>query len=353
MTVLNEEQSLPKFLRSVEEQSLPPDEVVVVDGGSIDRTLAVLSAWSDRASMKVRVVESPGANISAGRNQAIEHAQHDLIAVTDAGTVLEPHWLEELVQARTRKGADVVSGFFEPTWSSWNERMFATLLTPVRDEIDPDRFLPSSRSLLVSRHAWRAAGGYPEWLDYCEDLVFDLALKRARMEFVFQPTAIAKWSARGTWRTYMKQYYRYARGDGKSGLWPRRHALRYAAYTVGVVGLLVPFGVVPRLALALGFAFYAAKFFRRAWERRPKRWHRVLRLLVSVPAVLVAGDVAKMVGYPVGVAWRLRRSRQTNGAGEPVRDASGRDIRNNGTVLRRQPRRSDVPSRSGHAVPRR
>jgi glycosyltransferase involved in cell wall biosynthesis len=353
MTVLNEARSLPGFLRSVDEQSLRPNEVVVVDGGSTDGTLATLSAWGDRTSMKVRVVESPGANISTGRNQAIERAQHDLIAVTDAGTLLDPSWLEELVRAQSREGADVVSGFFEPAWSSWNERMFATLLMPVLDEVDPDKFLPSSRSLLVSRHAWRAAGGYPEWLDYCEDLVFDLALRRAGMEFVFQPASIAKWSARGTWRAYAKQYYRYARGDGKSGLWPRRHAMRYAAYTVGAVGLLAPVGALPRLALAVGFAFYAAKFFRRAWTRRPEHWHQMLRLLASVPAVVVVGDLAKMVGYPVGVVWRLRRLRSTNGAGEPVRDHSERDICDNGTVLCRQPRRSKVPPRSGHAVPRR
>jgi glycosyltransferase involved in cell wall biosynthesis len=311
MTVLNEERSLPRFLRSVDEQTLPPDEVVVVDGGSTDETLVLLAEWEARAATRVKVVEMPGANISAGRNEAIRLAQHDLIAVTDAGTVLDPLWLKELVHARARDGNDVVSGFFEPTWSSWNERVFATVLMPLLDEIDPERFLPSSRSLLVSRSAWQRAGGYPEWLDYCEDLVFDLALRRAGGRFTFQPAAIAKWSARGTWRAYARQYYRYARGDGKAGLWPRRHAVRYAAYAVGTVGLVVLPGAAPRLVLALGFAAYSAKFFRRAWIRRAGPTREAIRVLAGVPLVVVVGDVAKMAGYPVGVVWRIREGRRT------------------------------------------
>ncbi|MBL0887532.1 glycosyltransferase [Myceligenerans indicum] len=307
MTVLNEERGLPAFLSSLRAQTLPPDELVVVDGGSTDATVPVLQAWGETAGMKVTVIEAPGANISRGRNLAIERAQHQLIAVTDAGTCLDAGWLAALVAARTQD-VDVVSGFFEPTWGSRNERLFASVLMPLLDEIDPDEFLPSSRSLLITREAWQAAEGYPEWLDYCEDLVFDLAMKRAGLRFVLQPAAVARWSARETWRAYAKQYYRYARGDGKAGLWPKRHALRYGAYAAGVAGVLGPFPAVVRPLLVLGFAGYCAKFFRRAWRRRPPGVRATLRFLAAVPAVVVVGDVAKMAGYPAGLAWR-RRSR--------------------------------------------
>ncbi|MBE1875225.1 glycosyltransferase [Myceligenerans pegani] len=307
MTVLNEERGLPAFLESLSAQTLLPDEVVVVDGGSTDATVSILESWGATATVKTTVIEAPGANISEGRNLAIERAQHELIAVTDAGTCLDAGWLDALVAAK-REDVDVVAGFFEPMWTSWSERLFATVLMPLRDEIDPDTFLPSSRSLLVTRDAWRAAGGYPEWLDYCEDLVFDLAMKRDGLRFAFAPGAVARWSARDTWRAYAKQYYRYARGDGKSGLWPRRHALRYGAYLAGIAGWLGPYPAVVRPLLVLGFLGYCAKFFRRAWRRRPPGALATLRLLTAVPAVVVTGDLAKMAGYPAGLAWR-RRSR--------------------------------------------
>ncbi|GAB4086458.1 glycosyltransferase [Myceligenerans cantabricum] len=303
MTVLNEERSLPAFLESLSAQTMLPDEVVVVDGGSTDATMSLLQAWGETATVKLTLVESAGANISEGRNLAIERAQHDLIAVTDAGTRLDPGWLGALLAART-DDVDVVSGFFEPVWSSWHERLFATVLMPLPDEIDPETFLPSSRSLLVTRHAWRVAQGYPEWLDYCEDLVFDLEMKRAGLRFVFAPAAVARWAARDTWRGYVKQYYRYARGDGKAGLWPKRHALRYGAYATGMVGLLAPHPLVARPLLVLGFLGYCARYFRRAWRRRPHGVLGTLRLLAAVPAVVLTGDVAKMLGYPAGRAWR-------------------------------------------------
>ncbi|MBO0610928.1 glycosyltransferase [Myceligenerans salitolerans] len=305
MTVLNEEHGLPAFLESLSAQTLLPDELVVVDGGSTDETVSVLESWGTTAPVKLTVIEAAGANISEGRNLAIERAQHEVIAVTDAGTCLDAGWLEALVAAK-RDDVDVVAGFFEPMWNSWNERLFATVLMPLRDEIDPATFLPSSRSLLVTRDAWRAASGYPEWLDYCEDLVFDLAMKRAGLRFVFEPGAIARWSARDGWRAYAKQYYRYARGDGKSGLWPRRHALRYATYAAGAAGVLAPFPAMIRPLLVLGFLGYSAKFFRRAWRRRPPGRCATLRLLVAVPVVVAAGDLAKMAGYPAGVVWRCR-----------------------------------------------
>jgi glycosyltransferase involved in cell wall biosynthesis len=307
MTVLNEERGLPAFLESVSAQTLLPDELVVVDGGSTDATVRILEAWGETAAVKLTVIESPGANIAEGRNFAIERAQHDLVAVTDAGTCLDAGWLAALVAAK-RDDVDVVAGFFEPMWSSPKERLFATVLMPLLDQIDPARFLPSSRSLLVTRDAWRAGGGYPEWLDYCEDLVFDLAMKRAGLRFVFQAGAVARWSARDTWRGYAKQYYRYARGDGKSGLWPKRHALRYGAYAAGLAGVLAPHPAVVRPVLALGFLGYCARYFRRAWRRRPEGKLATLGLLAAVPAVVVVGDVAKMAGYPAGLAWR-RRSR--------------------------------------------
>ncbi|GAB3163890.1 glycosyltransferase [Myceligenerans halotolerans] len=307
MTVLDEERDLPAFLESLSAQTLLPDELVVVDGGSADATVPILETWGATAAVKLTVIEAAGANISEGRNLAVGRAQHELIAVTDAGTCLDAGWLDALVAAK-RDDVDVVAGFFEPMWTSWNERLFASVLMPLRDEVDAETFLPSSRSLLVTRDAWRAAGGYPEWLDYCEDLVFDLAMKRAGLRFAFAPEAVARWAARDTWRAYAKQYYRYARGDGKSGLWPRRHALRYGAYAIGAAGMFAPFPAVLRPLLALGFLGYCAKFFRRAWRRRPPGALATLRFLAAVPAVVVTGDLAKMAGYPAGLAWK-RRSR--------------------------------------------
>jgi hypothetical protein len=197
------------------------------------------------------------------------------------------------------------------------ERILASTITPTLSEIEPKDFLPSSRSLLLTKDAWTRAGGYPEWLDYCEDLVFDLRLIRAGYTFDFAPRAIARWSARDSFRAYAKQYYRYARGDGKAGLWPKRHIARYCAYGIGLTGFIVSGKAKKpmRTALLIGLLSYMRKFFVRAWRRRDGDALGSAVAVTAVPAVIVIGDISKMVGYPVGLWWRFRHSRRAGSEG--------------------------------------
>ena len=103
---------------------------------------------------------------------------------------MDPDWLERLHSA-LGDDVDVVSGFFRPTASTAFERAMGATVLPAVANIAPDNFLPSSRSVAFRKEAWAEVGGYPEWLDYCEDLVFDLNLRDAGRRFVFVPEAIA------------------------------------------------------------------------------------------------------------------------------------------------------------------
>src|SRR5205085_4115204 len=92
-----------------------------------------------------------------------------------------------------------------------------------------------SRSVAFRKSAWAEVGGYPEWLDYSEDLVFDMSLRDVGKRFAFAPEARAYFRPRSTLRAFFLQYYRYARGDGKADLWRKRHAARYLTYCIGPI----------------------------------------------------------------------------------------------------------------------
>jgi len=301
VTVLNEAGTIDDLLESVCRQTRAPDEVVVVDGGSTDGTLARLHEWSTRLPL---TIVSESANIARGRNLAIAHASAQLIAVTDAGVRLERDWLEQLLNAMA-PDVDVVGGFFRADPRSVFERALGATTLPDDTDIDPDRFLPSSRSILFRRAAWQGVGGYPEWLDYCEDLVLDLALKRAGCRFAFAPRAVAWFRPRSSVRAFFRQYYLYARGDGKAGLWPKRHAIRYATYATAILLMVTrsPF----RWLLLLGAVAYTRRPYARLQLRGLTSQQRLIAI-AAVPTIRLAGDVAKMLGYPVGVAWRMRRA---------------------------------------------
>src|SRR5690606_26325181 len=172
-TVRNEADSIEHFLRSILAQTRAPDEVVIVDGGSRDDTVARILALRARVTApRIHVLRAPGANISQGRNIAIARATGPIIAVTDAGTALAPDWLEHIVRPLEADAQVAVSaGFFEPAGATRFERCLAVLITPQLPEIEPERFLPSSRSVAFRKEWWLRVGGYPEWLRHCEDLV--------------------------------------------------------------------------------------------------------------------------------------------------------------------------------------
>jgi glycosyltransferase involved in cell wall biosynthesis len=303
-TVLNEAQELDSWLRSIETQTHQPQEVIFADGGSADGTYERLLAWAaDRPS--VRVLRVPGANISMGRNAAIQTATSDVIAVTDAGVILEPTWLERLVE-RARPEVDVVAGFFLPRAEGRFERAMGATVLPTADEVDGASFLPSSRSVAFRRAVWEQAGGYPEWLDYCEDLVFDLALRREGAVTAWAPDAVVHFRPRGSLPAFFLQYYRYARGDGKADLWRMRHAVRYAAYAYAV-GSLASRNPIALAGVLLGAAWYCHRPWRRLLAADQRGTLETVLMLALVPLIRFTGDLAKMLGYPVGVLWRLRR----------------------------------------------
>lgn len=307
VTVRDEAASIAELLQSLGAQAVQPAEIVVVDGGSTDGTLRILESWT--RTLPLRVLARPGVNIATGRNIGIEAAGQELIAVTDAGVRLAPRWLERLYAAVGSPDVDVASGFFAPDPRTWFELAMGSTVLPSSGEIDQATFLPSSRSIAFRRDAWRLVGGYPEWLGYCEDVVFDLRLRASGARFRFVPDAIAHFRPRGTLRSFWLQYYRYARGDGQAGLFAKRHALRYCAY-LGAVWFLwrgYRYATVRPVLLVAGAGYLWRPYWRllrhRGW-RRARGWFGAAAL---VPVIRLVGDLAKMAGYPAGLAWRARR----------------------------------------------
>jgi glycosyltransferase involved in cell wall biosynthesis len=287
-----------EFLASVGAQTRPPDEVIVVDGGSTDGTLETL-----RAASGVTLIEEPGANIARGRNLAVRAAAHDAIAVSDADCVPELDWLERITEPLER-GADVSMGVYRPLARTFFEECAAAISIREPDELREDTYMPSARSVAFRRGAFELAGGYPEWMALGEDMYLNHRWRELGVRMDLARDAVVARRPRPHLPGYWRQFAGYAEHDARGGMHAGRHALRFAAYAALGVAVASRRRGLLAAAVAAG-GLYAARPVRRAWRRMPSPSRRLAALGV-VPALMAVTDLAKMAGYVRGIGGRAR-----------------------------------------------
>jgi len=91
----NEERDISDTLERVLAQQLPVNEVIVVDGGSVDATLAHLRRWTGDERVHV-IEEGRRRGVSAARNEGIRRAKGDIVVILNADVLLPPDFLERL-----------------------------------------------------------------------------------------------------------------------------------------------------------------------------------------------------------------------------------------------------------------
>jgi uncharacterized coiled-coil DUF342 family protein len=84
---------LARAIASVQAQSYPNWELLVIDDASTDGTPALLSSLRSDA---IRVFAGPGKGVCAARNIGLAAARGDLIAYLDDDNIMHPNWLKSV-----------------------------------------------------------------------------------------------------------------------------------------------------------------------------------------------------------------------------------------------------------------
>jgi len=284
-TVFNEAKSIDQWLDSLAAQTVLPEEIIIVDGGSTDGTssrIAEFFSKNARFRTKGKLIKRK-CNIAQGRNLAIAAASSDIVACTDAGSILDSGWFAAIMEPFER-GAEVVSGWTEAkAINRFQEKLNAYEQSSQR-KTAPEDYLPSSRTIAFRKSAWAAVGGYPEWLTLTgEDALFNENLKAAGFKFTFQPGAVVYWEPRSTVAAFLKQMYWYGYGAAEARLFSE-HYFRWMLTTVCPPLIFlskkplrdIPFRFLRNASRVLGWL--SGKF---GGNKPPSDWKRIDGVLLS------------------------------------------------------------------------
>ena len=310
----NEAENIQELIDSIQQQSRKPDEVLFVDGGSSDGTIAILRQACEQNS-RFRLLEAGKALPGQGRNIGVANSFFDWIAFTDAGNRLESDWLEQLIlAANAEPDTGIVCGNFEPVTDSFFTQCAAVAYlshrVPGENGLVRGPFIASS---LVRRDVWHAVGGFPE-LRAAEDLIFFEEIERKGYKFKWAPKATVHWEIRpGLWGTF-RRFLLYSCVN----VWAQRqNQWHYGVARLYLLGL--PFFILAAWKsawwLLIPFVALSVRVARRLWlwrEGRGLLWVLNPLRFAYVLVITLTLDLATFSGWFAAILKRSEAKRIKN-----------------------------------------
>lgn len=297
--VRNEAETLPELLAALIRQSNKPAEIVLVDTGSTDNSIAIAREWggaAKQAGICLTLLRLSDGYPGAARNAGVRAAEHEWIAFIDAGIVPADDWLDALWACKERSGSEALFGVCRFVSDSMLGRILCAL------SYGYGRILPVLPASLFRRDLFDRIGFFEPDLRSGEDILWKRALAAggvlmqscsdARVEYRHFPVTLPH--AANKWYTYERSATIAGIGGG--------------VRAVALFGVLMLFGllfVAPKLG-AMGLAAYlllrgvADPLRRSGW--RPWWGAAPWAILAAVPVAAVldvsaaAGRVAGLVG---------------------------------------------------------
>src|ERR1044072_154378 len=153
--VRDEAQTIRALLNGLLNQSRPPDEIVLTDGGSVDETRSTIEEVIEQAA-PVKLLIGAASLPGRSRNIGVANAKHNWIAFIDAGITPATNWLQALAdQVTSPAHAEVVYGSYEPIIDSFFTECAAIAYVPPPAMTEAGPVRPYSiASALMPREAW-------------------------------------------------------------------------------------------------------------------------------------------------------------------------------------------------------
>jgi glycosyltransferase involved in cell wall biosynthesis len=271
----NEERSIRACLDAVIAQDYPSAfiEVLVLDGGSGDRTRAIVEDVAARAPIPIRLMDNPARSVPAALNRALTEARGEYLVRVDAHSEPEPSYVRRSVEGNLELDADLAGGWVEAVGTTAVGRAVAVALrSPFAMGYAVSWRRPEAPREVVSLPcgsyriaSLRRIGGFDEGQKANQDYEANHRLRQAGGKIVLLPDVRFRYVTRSSLRALARQFVRYgfykARTMAKHPSSVRPRHLVPALALLGVAGLVAVSLAVPAVwwsLLVLGAVYLVA-----------------------------------------------------------------------------------------------
>jgi len=305
-TVLNEESSIESFLNSISKQSVSPNEIIIVDGGSNDNTTDIIRDFSARANkskININLIIKKG-NRAVGRNEAIKVANGDIIACSDAGNTLDTKWIKNIIEPFKKiKKVEVVAGYYKGNASTTFEKCLVPYVLLMPDRVDEREFLPATRSIAFKKKVWEKFGGFEEKFSHNEDYLFSRKLKENNVYIVFSKNAVVYWTPRKNFKESFTMFFRFALGDAEANILRPKVILIFIRYFIGVLLFLA---VIYLKSLLLMYVLILTIITYLVWAiLKNYKYVKNYKAIYILPTIQFISDGAIILGTAIGITRRI------------------------------------------------
>lgn len=207
ITTFNDSKNLPNFISSISNQTVTPNYLIVVDGGSKDNTISLIKDLCKKYDINLIIDFGNRLNIAQGYNKAISLCPTREFFIMGVGNTYPSTFLENLLKSKKEKSVDIVYSPIRGVDATYFSKIFnRSFVQYGRNELGRDFNYASNRGVLISKDVFEKSGLFYETFIYAgEDTEFFIRAEKLGFKSFCCKNTYLLWDTPINFSQYLKK----------------------------------------------------------------------------------------------------------------------------------------------------